>query len=177
MFEKIKKLFQRTNTRPDVPQPADAEQRRSYTFRGGELVQTDEVFEAWTSQDFDKMMRALDKKTNLVERHFLLMGLVDQTYRTRKEDENARQLCLEIAEKHIQEFPQIKPALMSSMGGELPNVTTFQQYATLLVENGNFVRAIEVCETALSYGLHDKTKSGFEGRIARIRKKAERGNA
>lgn len=32
------------------------------------------------------------------------------------------------------------------MGGELPRVTTFQQYATLLTKRGEYKRAIEVCE-------------------------------
>ncbi|MFP3441697.1 hypothetical protein R0K18_28600, partial [Pantoea sp. SIMBA_133] len=74
----------------------------------------------------------------------------------------------------IQEFPEIKPALAKSLGGILPRVTTFQKYSTLLTEQNSFDRAVEVCEVAISHGLHDGTKGGFEGRIERIKRKADK---
>ncbi|MNG23879.1 hypothetical protein D3C84_1085370 [compost metagenome] len=112
------------------------------------------------------------KKANLVDRHFLLMSLVDQSYKHCKDDSELEKLCAEISEQHIQEFPEIKPALVKSLGGIIPRVTTFQKYATLLTEQSNFDRAVEVCEMAISHGLHDGTKGGFEGRIERIKRKA-----
>ncbi|XPF94265.1 hypothetical protein ACM9HF_19990 [Colwellia sp. RE-S-Sl-9] len=119
------------------------------------------------------MLKAVDSKTNLIDRHFLLLSIVRATYKLRKE-EKYRSLCVEYSEKHLQEFPEIAPALKENMGGFLPRVTTFQNYATVLSENNNFDKAIEVCQQALSYGLHDNTKSGFNGRIVRIEKKAKK---
>ena len=43
------------------------------------------------------------------------------------------------------------------MNGHLPRVPTFQQYSTLLTEDGNFKRAVEICELAISFGLRDGT--------------------
>jgi hypothetical protein len=60
------------------------------------------------------------------------------------------------------------------MGGISPRVTTFQHYATILTEDEEYEKAISICEKAIEYGLLDNTASGFEGRIARIRKKAEK---
>ena len=149
------------------------ERGSNYMLRGSQFLETDQAFEAWTTQDIDKMKQALHPETNPVDRHFLLMGIVDQTYKDRKNNEDARSFCAEISEKHIEEFSSLKPVLVESLGGILPRVPTFQKYATLLTEQGNFSRAIEVCELAISHGLHDGTKAGFEGRIARIRKEAK----
>lgn len=140
-----------------------------YTIRLGKSVRVDEAFEVWTSGDLPRMLGALETKTNLIDRHFLLMGIVEQTYKERK-DPSMMELCKKISELHISEFPKIAPALKKDMGGTLPRVTTFQYYATLLTESGDYEKAIEMCQKALSFGLHDGTKSGFEGRIARIKK-------
>ncbi|MGP4846186.1 hypothetical protein ACTXGQ_18810 [Marinobacter sp. 1Y8] len=143
-----------------------------YTVRDGQLTPTDSAFDAWTSRDLEKMVSELETKTTLVDRHFLLMTIVDEAYKLRKNDTEMRALCQKVSEMHLAEFSKIRPALEKSLGGVLPRVPTFQKYATLLTEQDEFDRAVEVCEIALSFGLHDGTKSGFEGRIARIKKKA-----
>lgn len=73
----------------------------------------------------------------------------------------------------MSEFRDIKPALIKSLDGILPRVTTFQKYATLLTEQGEYEKAIEICEIAISHGLQDGTKGGFEAQIGRIRKKSD----
>jgi hypothetical protein len=142
---------------------------QKFTIRGGKSVPVDKVFEAWTSGDLKRMRRALNLKSNPVDRHYLLMGIVEQTFKGRSDPVMASE-CARVAEIHLAEFADIAPALKQEMGGELPRVTTFQNYATLLTERGQFDKAIDVCNIALSYGLHDNTKSGFEGRIERIKK-------
>jgi hypothetical protein len=161
----------RGQKKPEIDEHAD--KPVSYTLRDGEMVETGEVFSAWTSQDLDKMTAALDEDAHPVDRHFLLMTIVDEAYKQR-DDPAKRDLCARIAEQHIAEFPDLKQPLIDSVDGILPRVTTFQKYALLLTEQGDYERAIEVCETALSHGLHDGTKSGFQGRIERIKKKRER---
>ena len=157
-----------SSTRPKRPDERDSSAR--YTRRIGQVTNADEVFDAWTSGELAAMLKALKKKTNLIDRHFLLMGIVTQTYKARK-DPRMREICREISERHIQEFDRIAPALKKDMDGVLPRVSTFQQYATLLSEDNEDERAIEVCERAMSFRLTDGTQSGFTGRIARIRKK------
>ncbi|HMP71380.1 MAG TPA: hypothetical protein PKA76_18670 [Pirellulaceae bacterium] len=100
------------------------------------------------------------------------MTIVSESYK-RRSDPNMAEVCAQVAEMHIEEFPQIARPLKQDMGGILPRVSTFQHYATLLTEQSRFDGAIEVCETALRFGLHDGTKAGFEGRIERIKKKRQ----
>jgi len=141
----------------------------SFILRFGKLVPTDEVFNAWTSGDLDRMLRALDLQTNPIDRHYLLLGIVKETYRRRSEPAMASE-CARVAEMHLAEFQALGQALKSDGDGTLPRVPTFQHYATLLTEQGDFERAVWVCELAKDYGLEDGTKAGFDGRIARIRK-------
>jgi len=159
--------------------PADdnelvSDEPKAWTIREGKAVPVDQAFEAWTSGSLPQMLNALGTKTNLVDRHFLLMGIVNETYRLRSDPKMAEK-CLEVAQMHIDEFPAIVPALKREFDGALPRVTTFQHYATLLTERGDFEKAIQVCEAAIGYGLEDGTKGGFEGRIDRIKKKASLG--
>lgn len=141
-----------------------------YTVRDGKSVKVGPVFEAWTSSDLEKMLSVLNEKAHPIDRHFLLQGIVSITYRDRK-NLKSRKRCKDVAQIHVAEFSGIAPALKSDMK-MLPRVSTFQNYATILTEDGEFEEAIKVCQIALEYGLHDGTKSGFEGRIKRIEKKA-----
>lgn len=143
----------------------------SRMLRFGRFIPTDEVRDAWVSGDLERMLRAVKLQTNLVDRHFLLSGIVKEAYKRRAEPEMAA-LCAQYSELHLAEFQAIGPALKADMG-VLPRVPTFQHYATLLTEQGDFERAVWVCELAKYYGLADGTKAGFDGRIARIRKKQE----
>lgn len=154
---------------------AKKQENTSFTLRQGKSVPVDDAFRAWTSGDLDQMLNAVSTKTNPIDRHFLLQSIVDATYKLREEDK-CRNLCIKYAKMHLQEFPAIAPALKEEMDGILPRVTTFQQYATVLTENKEYDRAIAICEKALEFNLHDSTNSGFEGRIARIKKKAEKDN-
>ncbi len=156
--------------------PPQKKEPTAYTLRQGKCIPVDDAFRAWTSGDLDDMLKVASTKTNPIDRHYLLQSIVDAAYKLRK-DKQRRQLCIEYAEKHLQEFPSIVQALKNSTGGLLPRVTTFQKYATVLTENGEYTKAIKVCTQAIEYGLHDNTKSGYEGRIARIEKKAEKENA
>lgn len=144
---------------------------KRYILRMGELVEADGAFDAWTSGELSNMLKVLNEKTNLVDRHFLLMNIVNQAFKNRKMDSKMRDLCKRISEVHIEEFTGIAPALRKDFDGILPRVSTFQNYATVLTEDGEYERAIRVCQQAMSFGLHDGTQSGYEGRIARIKKK------
>ena len=150
----------------------EEEESTSYVTRLGKCIVADEVFFAWTSGDLNRMFKASKLSTNLIDRHFLLLLIVMETYKMRK-DEKYRNLCIEYSELHLNEFPQIAPVLKENVGGNMPSVPTFQNYATILTETGDFAKAISVCEMAISYGLNDGTKSDFLGRIERIKKKSK----
>lgn len=138
-------------------------------------IPTNEVFEAWTSSNLDRMLAVIDKPSHPVDRHYLLQNIVRESYRLRKTDPEMKILCEKIATQHISEFPVLAKALIEedkTCGGDgtLPLVSTFQNLATLLTEDDKFDEAVQVCEEAKSYGLSDGTKSGFDGRIERIHK-------
>lgn len=119
------------------------------------------------------MEKAVDLPTNSIDRHFLLLQICKQTYGGRSNPE-MRSKFLAYARLHLREFASLAPALKRDFGGTLPRVSTFQNLATVLTEDGAFEEAVSVCEAALAHGLHDGTVSGFEGRIARIRRQQEK---
>jgi hypothetical protein len=160
-----------TSNRPAYTEPIVSDEPRAWTRRGGQPMAVGLVFEAWTSGDLSRMLGALDTQTNPVDRHFLLMCIVNETYRLRSDFKMAEK-CLEVAQMHLDYFPVIAPALKREFDDILPRVSTFQHYATVLTERGEFDLAIKVCETAIVYGLDDGTKGGYRGRIERIKKKA-----
>lgn len=131
----------------------------------------DDVFRASSSGNLQEMISVLDHNTTLSNRHYLLMHIVDQAYKARNSTENAA-ILRQVAEMHLKEFHTIKQALLADLNGMgLPHVTTYQKYATFLTENGEFEKAIAVCEEAIAHGLYDGTISNYKGRIERIKKK------
>lgn len=130
----------------------------------------DEVYNATYSGDLNKMLNATELKTTPKNRHFLLQSIVTETYKLRKE-EKYKNICLTFSEKHLKEFSVIAPNLIDKINTSLPRVSTFQNYSTLLTELGEFEKAKSVCELAISFGLEDGTKGGYQSRIERINKK------
>ena len=120
--------------------------------------------------ELNRMLKDLSKETNPIDRHFLLQSIVGETYKRRKDTE-MRKICNEIGIKHLSEFKDLAPFLKKEFGGILPRVTTFQYLSTLLSEDGDYDRAIKICKMAISYGLKDGTKGGFEGRVKKSKRK------
>lgn len=133
------------------------------------MRQDGEDYQAWASADLARMERALLGKTHPVNRHFLFLGVCEQTYRRRGEPA-MRASFLHYARAHVAEFRTLVPALKREFDGILPRVPTFQKLATALAADGEFEEALEVCRLALALGLDDNTEGGFEGRMARIEK-------
>lgn len=140
-----------------------------YRNRGGKIIKADEVFEARISNDFDKMIKAVNVKGDLVDRHFLLQTIIAESYKKREQDV-FKEHCLNHSRIYLSEANDLLSALKKEFG-ELPRVSVFQNYATLLTELQEFDEAIKVCETAISFSLKDGTKGGYESRIERIKKK------
>lgn len=128
-----------------------------------------EVRAAEMSRDLHQMVPALEIATDPIDRHFLLMAIVEEAYRRRREPE-AAELCANVAEMHVNEFSKLVPAL-KRYTGQVPEVPTFQIYSQLLADRGEYDKAVWVCEQALEYEVGDRTKTGYRGRVERIRKK------
>lgn len=140
-----------------------------FRSRFGDVVEADEVFLARTSDDFNRMIKATELKTNPVDRHFLLQTIIAESYKKRSESQ-FKDYCLKYSEIHLKEFPEMITGLTKEFGS-LPRVSVFQNYSTLLTELGQFEKAISVCEMAINNGLSDGTKGNYQGRIDRIKKK------
>lgn len=175
--EIIKQKPKTVNPRPERIDRQFNEEKYSgtYIFRKGKMIKADSVFFARTSGNLDKMIKALNTPTNLIDRHFLLLNIVISTYKYRNQPEMAN-LCKKVAEMHIKEFPEIWEDMKEDFKDFLPRVPTFENYALLLTEEGKYKEAIEVCKKAVDFGLRDGTKSGYKGRIERIKKKWEKGD-
>lgn len=141
----------------------------SFTTRSGRSVKTDSVFKAWTSGSLDEMLSVLDVKTHFIDRHHLLQSIIMLTYKDRTAPDK-KKLCKEISELHIVELQKSFRKIVKDVG-VAPSVPTFKNYATILVEDKEFDRAIEVCRIAIKLGIPDGTMGGFEGRIERIKRK------
>ncbi|MCH8493187.1 MAG: hypothetical protein LAT53_08140 [Idiomarina sp.] len=116
----------------------------------------------------------LEKSKDPLARHRLYQQITESSYKHRT-DAAWRQISKTFSNQHISEFADIVKPLKKANGGSLPQVLTFQNYATLLAEDKQYDEAIAVCEKALEFGLDDKTKTGFAGRIERIRKQKAKG--
>jgi hypothetical protein len=115
------------------------------------------------------MRRAMSVRTNPIDRHFLLMGIVQQSYK-RRDEPTMRRICRETGQLHLREFETIAPALKREMGGFMPRVPTFQLLAILLAKDGDLEGAIQVCDQALRWEIRDGTQRGFDVRRERLRK-------
>jgi hypothetical protein len=144
-------------------------EEKVFITRQGKTIEADDTYLVRMSGNFKQMLKATELESNQIDRHFLLQTIIDESYKKRTEPQY-KEYCLKYSEIHLSEFDRIAPVLKGEFDS-LPRVTVFQHYATLLTELGQFEKAIEVCEMAISYGLSDGTKGGYEVRIERIRKK------
>ena len=123
------------------------------------------VFEAWTSGDLEKMLLACKLKAEPIDRHFLLLGIVEKLYKLSHASPEKTKLCMAYSALHIKEFPSFIPALLEDGFEDLPSVPTFKKYGSLLESAGRYDDAMRVYKLALNYGIPDNTKHGFKGRI------------
>lgn len=138
-------------------------------LNGKDSPMSDEVFSAACSDDLPRMLRALEQPADPIARHYLLQNIVMRAYKLRHQDDKMRELCEQVARRHLSEFEPIAMALKDGFAGSVPSVPSFRCLATILVEKGSYDDAIQVCEAALSFGADDGTASGFQGRAERIR--------
>lgn len=158
---------------PRIKTPSRASSRTtgSYVTRGGRSVPADEVFEAWTSGNINRMLDAAQLFTNVVDRHHLLNTLVSEAYKARFDPSMAR-IVDEYSQVYLAELPHIWPKLRREWKGITPTIPIFRDYASFLTERGEFDKAAKLCRQAIDLDLHDGTKGGFSARLARILKKS-----
>ncbi|MCO4321306.1 hypothetical protein [Aliidiomarina quisquiliarum] len=157
-----------TETETETEQP-EVKQDQPLTIKPQAVVEEEyPQVEPNLPEALAEAVSALTGEKDALARHRWLSQITETTYKKRK-DAQYRAACDYFSVLHINEFEKIKAPLKKSNGGKLPQVMTFQNYANLLLEDERYNEAIEVCQKALKFGLDDKTKSGFAGRIERIK--------
>ena len=116
------------------------------------------------------MLAAIKIESDPDVRHQLLIRIIEKTYKERHQPA-MQKIFFRFAAIHLNELPQLLPALTAKSKGHLPNIITFKLLAIALEELSRYEEAIKVCEQAIQTGMSDGTKTGFDGRIKRLRKK------
>ena len=133
---------------------------------------------AWGSYDSISMEEAhhnaaIARATNSIDLHFAYLGMIEFTYRNRS---THLERCIEFCKEDIDLFPLFEREYLrkypTKSGRIEVRIPSFEKLAIIYGNQGKFEDAIKVCELALSYGLQDSTKGGFEGRIERLKRKA-----
>lgn len=128
------------------------------------------VEQALASGEESIMIAALEETDDPLLQDALLTRIVATYYRRRSEPA-ARELFYHYAGRHIEMIPSVLTVLGQS-GNERPvRMDTFKMAAIAMEEDKRYAEAIALCNSALSLGLENGTKTGFEGRIARLKKK------
>lgn len=105
-------------------------------------------------------------------RHLTYNALIRLYYGLRDEKKDAIENCIFYCKediKHLQK-KDVLDTFKEEWGG-LPMCPSFIRLAIIYEKNGEYEKAIETCNTALKLGVEDDTKSGFLGRIERLKKK------
>ncbi|MGP4073822.1 tetratricopeptide repeat protein [Piscibacillus sp. B03] len=124
----------------------------------------------------EKFLLSLTQKTkNPIDLHFTYNQLIDLYYKQRDEWNHALSDCIKYCKKDINKMDEIirefKKDPSYKKNGSLPRMPSFERLAIIYDKQGNYQEAINICKKAISYGLNDKTKGGFKGRIERLEKK------
>ena len=137
------------------------------------LTPAQKVKAVLASGDAERMAATIAETDDLLLKDALLGHIVAIHYRERK-NAQSRAAFYRYAEMHIEHAPEILDALEQSDAGRPDRVHSFRMMAIVLEEDHRYDEAIGVCQRALALGLDDGTRTGFEGRIARLVKKRDR---
>lgn len=106
---------------------------------------------------------AAKREKDVVKKHEILNELLEVYYKQRSEREDAIAKCITICEKDISLAPHIIV--------KEKDMPSFKRLAIILENERKYEEAIRIAELALSYGLSDGTKGGYEGRIEKLKTK------
>lgn len=104
-------------------------------------------------------------------RHLVYTKGIDHAYKKRSSDKAMRTCVIEYGQSYIKRFDSLKKAVFDHFGDSPKAVPVFKQLAIVFEEDKAFDKAIKICGAAISYGLDDGTKTGYDGRIERLEKK------
>lgn len=131
---------------------------------------------------------------NVVELQFMYNNLIDVYYKFRDESnylQNCIDTCIkdiQITDKFLNELRKNDLELRDELyldnpnlknlekDFKLPRIPSFQRLAIIYENQGEYDKAIDICEKAIMFNLEDGTKMGFKGRIEKLTKKKVKQN-
>jgi hypothetical protein len=115
----------------------------------------------------------LDKALALedpLDRWQRLASIAEKAYRGRSQPlQRAR--FVRCARAMMADYERVAPRLQSTEEDQPLVLPVLRQLAILLDQEGDLVGATAVCRQALAWGVEDGTRTGFAGRLARLRQK------
>jgi len=108
------------------------------------------------------------KQISVIDRHFTYNNLIDLYYKQRESSPEAITKCVYFCLEDIEIVEEFLHVFDSPI---IPRIPSIQRLIIIYEKQGKFEEAIKICNIALKLGLNDK--SGFEGRIEKIRKKLD----
>ncbi len=124
---------------------------------------------AQAESELGELIDNLERTDDPARRHAQLSRIVELTFRHRSA-EDQRALFYRYAWRQVDAAPELLPVVGGQARSSFP---AFQYLARVLIEDGQYPQALEVCQRALDLGLDDGTASGFRGRMARIRQRVD----
>ncbi len=113
-----------------------------------------------------------DKGTNILDAHFLYLGMIKIHYKQRDNIPGALEEAIQACEKQIAIAPQAARAFReeyrNSQQPNIPEHTGYKQLAIIRDKQSDYEAAIQLCEEAKAQGW----AGDWDKRIARYRKKA-----
>ena len=113
----------------------------------------------------------------MIDKHFFLQSAAENYYKQRDIREDALSLSEKYCLLDIDLYEKYKDAMsmewktMTRDEGFNGRVSSYSRLGIIYEKSNRFEEAIELYESALQQGQNDKTKGGFEGKIAKLRKK------
>lgn len=136
-----------------------------------------EGLNAFLVQDFERaealLLKALSlKDDDIIYYHLTLTALIKLYHRKRDEWEGAYTKCINYCHEDLgvifsDEFLHNDFCLNGP-----PHCPSITRLLIDLERKGEYAEAIGLCEKAISFGFSDDTKGGFNGRLAKLLKKA-----
>jgi hypothetical protein len=130
----------------------------------------DRVAAALTSGELAAMEAVLQETSDPLLQDALLARIVAKHYRLRTEPEH-RSAFYRFANQHIGAASNFLEAHEEAGKRRPDQIEAFKMIAIAMDEDARYEEAVEICKKALTLGLQDGTKTGFDGRIARLEKK------
>jgi len=127
------------------------------------------------SKEYDEakklLLKALEAEDdNPIDRHFVYNGLIKLYYKLRDERTDAMEKCIYYCKEDIRQLQKFLKAYEKEYG-DIPQCPSVIQLAIIYEKNGEFQKAIDLCNFAIRLRLKDGTKSGFHGRSTKLEKK------